>query len=53
VVVSGEYLDNKIDFEGMVTLIGYDEAIRIKSVSEGVKRSINEADEFVKKLILI
>lgn len=51
-VVSREYLDNKIDFEGMVTLIGYDEAIRIKSVSDGAKRSIEEADEFIEKLKL-
>lgn len=49
-VVSREYLENKIDFEGMVILIGYDEAVRIKSVAEGAKRSIIEADEFVKKL---
>ena len=49
-VVSKEYLENKIDFEGMVSLIGYDEAVRIKSVAEGAKRSITEADEFVKKL---
>jgi hypothetical protein len=49
-VVSAEYLNNKIDFRGMVDLIGYDDAVRIKSVSEGAKRSITEADEFVKKL---
>jgi len=49
-VVSEEYLNNKIDFRGMVDLIGYDDAVRIKSVSDGAKRSITEADEFVKRL---
>ena len=49
-VVAREYLDKKIDFEGMVSLIGYDEAARIKGVAEGAERSIHEADNFAKKL---
>ena len=49
-VAAREYLDNKIDFEGMVSLIGYDEAVRIKGVVEGAERSIKEADNFAKKL---
>ena len=49
-VVSREHLDGKIDFEGMVALIGYDEAVRVRSVAGAAKRSITEADEFVKKL---
>ncbi|MBA7558318.1 hypothetical protein ES705_51117 [subsurface metagenome] len=42
-VVSEEYMDEKIEFEDMVELIGIENAKKIRAVVEGAKRSVEEA----------
>jgi len=47
-VVLNEYMEGKIDFNSIISLIGYNDAVRIKNIVDGAKRSITEADEFAK-----
>jgi len=42
-IVSGEYMEGKIEFEDMVELIGVENARKIRAVVEGAKRSVEEA----------
>ena len=42
-IASEEYMDEKIEFEDMVELIGVENARKIRAVVEGAKRSVEEA----------
>ncbi len=43
-IVASQYIDGKISFDDMVSLIGYDNAQKIDAVVKGVETSIKEAD---------
>ncbi len=49
-IVATQYLDDKISFDEMVSLVGYENAKRIDAVAKGVETSIKEADALALRL---
>ncbi|MDP2846082.1 MAG: hypothetical protein Q8N79_08450, partial [Candidatus Methanoperedens sp.] len=43
-IVATQYIEGKISFDDMVSLVGYENAKRIDAVAKGVETSIKEAD---------
>jgi antitoxin component of RelBE/YafQ-DinJ toxin-antitoxin module len=49
-IVATQYQDDKISFDEMVSLVGYENAKRIDAVTKGVETSIKEADALALRL---
>ncbi len=48
--VTVQYIHNKITFDDMVSLVGFENAKRIDAVEKGIEKSIKEADSLAEHI---